>query len=207
LAGIVIVVGIFLIDVAGFRRLWHVRRWDFAFAAIATTGVVFLGMLAGVFIAVLLSLFDVARRALTPKTAVLVQVPGTDRFRDEAEVEDGQQVPGLLVYRFDAPLIFANFDVAIEEIKAHIRQAPAPVTGVLISAEAITDIDITALDGLDDYVTDLRARGVAVGIARLKTEVADQLERAGVLAGISEAVYLEVDDGVEAFKRGDFGAG
>jgi SulP family sulfate permease len=207
LAGIVIVVGFFLVDVAGFRRLWRVRRWDFTFAAIATTGVVGLGMLPGVFIAVLLSLFDVARRALTPNTAVLVQVPGTDRFRDESEVEDGQPVSGLLVYRFDAPLIFANFEVAIEEIEALMSKAAAPVRSVLISAEAITDIDITALDGLADYLTELRDRGIAVGIARLKANVADQLERADALGDIAETVFLEVDDGVEAFRDGTFGMG
>lgn len=205
LAGIVIVVGVFLIDVAGFRWLWHVRRWDFAFAAIATTGVVSLGMLAGVFLAVLLSLFDVARRALTPNTAVLVKVPGTDRYRDETEVEDGQPVPGLLVYRFDAPLIFANFDVAIDDIDKLIGESLTPIEAVLISAEAITDIDTTALDGLNDYVAELRDRGIAVGIARLKAEVADQLERAKVLADIAGVVFLEVDDGVAAFQEGAFG--
>ncbi len=77
---------------------------------------------------------------------------------------------------------------------------------MLISAEAVTDIDITALDGLNDYATELPNRGISVGIARLKAGVADQLERAGVLADIADAVFLAVDDGVEAFRPGTFGS-
>ncbi len=77
---------------------------------------------------------------------------------------------------------------------------------MLISAEAVTDIDIAALDGLNDCATELRNRGIAVGIARLKADVADQLERAGVLADMDDAVHLEVDDGVEAFRQGTFGS-
>ncbi len=204
LAGIVVVVGIGLIDLSGFRRLWHIRRTDFVFAAITTVGVVTVGMLAGVLIAVILSLFDVTRRALTPHTAVLVREPGTDRFRDRDEVEDGRGVPGLLVYRFDAPLIFANVDVAIDEMKELLETTEPSVQAVLLSAEAVTDIDITAIDALDGFFDQLRESGIAVGIARLKGGVADQLGRAGVLAD-SGNLYLEVDDGVDAYLSGHFG--
>ncbi len=206
LAGIVIVVGIGLIDLPGFRRLWRIRRSDFAFAAITAVGVVALGMLVGVFIAVLLSLFDVARRALRPHTAELVLEPGTDRYRDSDEVgDDGEPVPGLVIYRFDAPMIFANVEIAIEEIDGLLEAADPPAEGVIISAEAVTDIDVTAIDALAAYRTDLSERGVTLVVARLKADVEDQLVRAEVMQLIADVSYLEVDDAVEAFNTGEFG--
>ena len=204
LAGIVIVVGLGLIDIPGFRRLWRIRRSDFVFAAITTAGVVVLGMLAGVFVAVVLSLLDIARRALTPHTAKLVREPGTDRFRDSEEVEDGDAVPGLVVYRFDAPLIFANVEIAIEEIDELIDSSDPPASAVILSAEAVTDIDVTAIDALVSYRGELNERGLKLVVARLKAEVEDQLEAAGMLDLIANRSYLEVDDAVEAFEQGDF---
>lgn len=203
LAGIVIVVGIGLIDVPGFRRLWRIRRSDFTFAAITTVGVVALGMLAGVFIAVVLSLFDVARRALTPHTAALIREPGTDRYRDSEEVDGGDSVPGMVIYRFDAPLIFANVDIAIEQIDALIATAAEPVSVVVISGEAVTDIDITAIDAIVGYRDELNERGIRLVVARLKADVVDQLETADVLDSMADHSFLEVDDAVAAFKRGD----
>lgn len=205
LAGIVMVVGIGLIDITGFRRLWRIKRSDFVYALITTIGVVFLGMLAGVFVAVLLSLFDVARRALKPNTAVLVRIPGTDRYADEDSFPDGEHVPGLIIYRFDGPLMFANVDIAIEELDDLLDTTDPPATAVLFSAEAVTDIDVTALDALAGYVGELRERGVAVGVARLKSEVTEQMERAYPLRDFADATFLEVDDGVDAFVNGSFG--
>jgi SulP family sulfate permease len=202
LAGIVIVVGMFLIDIQGFRRLWRIKRSDFVFAAITTAGVVIFGMLIGVGIAVLMSLFDVARRTLRPHTAVLVRVPGSDRYADEAELSGTSRVRGLVAYRFDAPLIFANVAVFTDQIDSLIREATPPTTAVLISAEAVTDLDVTALDALVGYVEGLHERGIAVGMARLKTEILDQLERADAVRAFADAYYLEIDDGVEAYEAG-----
>jgi SulP family sulfate permease len=205
LAGIVIVVGIGLVDVAGFRRLWRIRRSDFVYAFITTIGVVSVGMLAGVFIAVLLSLFDVARRTVQPNTAVLVRVPGTDRYADQDSFPEGERTPGLVIYRFDGPLMFANVDIAIDELHDLIATTEPPISTVLFSAESVIDIDVTALDSLAENVAELRERNIAIGFARLKAETLDQIERAYPIDTIADALYLEVDDGVEAFVSGTFG--
>jgi SulP family sulfate permease len=207
LAGIVIVVGLGLIDVAGFRRLWRIRRSDFIFAAVTAGGVLVFGMLVGVGLAVLLSLSDVARRAMMPKTAVLARVPGSSRYSDYDEYPDGETTPGLVVYRFDAPLIFVNVDGLTEEIDALIAEADPPATAVLVSAESITDLDITALDAITDYVEKLRGRGIAFAVARLKTDLVEQLERAEAVDAFADAYYLEIDDGVEAYQAGELGSG
>ncbi len=205
LAGIVIVVGIGLVDVAGFRRLWRIRRSDFAYAAVTTVGVLAFGMLVGVGVAVIASLFDVARRAMNPRTAVLVRVPGSDRYSDVAEHPDGEATAGLVVCRFDAPLIFANVDELIDEIERLLTEADPTPTAVLVSAEGITDLDVTALDSLSGYVGELRTRGLGFGIARLKAELVDELERAEAVDAFADAYFLEIDDGVDAFRAGTFG--
>lgn len=205
LAGIVIVVGIGLVDVAGLRRLWRIKRSGFTYAIITTIGVVWVGMLAGVFIAVMLSLFDVARRALKPSTAVLVRVPGTDRYADQDSFPDGEGTPGLIIYRFDGPLMFANVDIAIDELEDLIKQAEPAAAAVLFDAESVTDIDVTALDAIAGYSAELRERGIAIGFARARSDVVRQIERAYPLEDVTDATYLEVDDGVEAFSKGSFG--
>jgi SulP family sulfate permease len=206
LAGIVIVVGIGLIDIDGFRRLFRIKRSDFAYAVITTVGVVWVGMLAGVFIAVVLSLFDVARRALQPSTAVLVKVPGTDRYADQDSVPDGEPVPGLIIYRFDGPLMFANVEIAVDEMDELIAASDPEARAVLFDAESVTDIDVTALDAVAGYSSELRERGIAPAFARVKTDVLEQIERGYAIEELADATFLEVDDGVAAFRDGSFGS-
>jgi len=204
LAGIVIVVGIGLVDIAGFRRLWVIRRSDFVFAAVTTGAVLAFGMLIGVGVAVIASLFDVARRAMQPATSTLVRVPNSDRYSDVAEHPDGESTPGLAIYRFDAPLIFANVARFIEDIDGLVAGSDQAPDAVLVSAEAINDLDVTALDAITDFVAELRERGVGFAVARLKSALRDQLERAGALEDFADAYYLEIDDGVEAYRAGGF---
>jgi SulP family sulfate permease len=205
LAGIVIVVGIGLIDVAGFRRLYEVKRSDFVFAATTTAGVLVFGMLIGVGVAVLVSLLDVARRAMYPNSSVLGRVPGSDRYSDVDEYPGSETTPGLVVCRFDAPLFFANVDGLIARIDELLVSTDPSPTAVLISAEAITDIDVTALDAVTAYVAELRDRGITVAVARLKADVLAQLERADAVTAFADRYFLETDDGVEAFRDGELG--
>ena len=206
LAGIVIVVGIGLIDVDRYRLLWRARKSDFAYAVATLVGVVVMGMLPGVAIAIALSLFDVARRAMTPETGEVVRIPGTDAYVGRSYVVGGEQIPGLVIYRFDAPLIFANVDQLVEEVSDLVTDADPPAEAVLIAADAITDIDITAYQSLSDFVDELRERGVRVAIARMAPGLYFQLVRAGSVLDVCDAVYYEVDDGVAAFNEGRFAA-
>jgi SulP family sulfate permease len=149
------------------------------FAAVTTIAVLVFGMLIGVGVAVIASLFDVARRAMTPATSTLVRVPNSDRYSDIAEHPDGESTPGLAIYRFDAPLFFANVDQFIEDVEALIASGDPAPGAVLVSAEAITDLDVTALDAIIAYVVELRERGVGFAVARLKSDLRDALDRAG----------------------------
>ena len=100
-----------------------------------------------------------------------------------------------------------NVDGLTEEIDELIAEADPPATAVLVSAESITDLDITALDAITDYVEKLRGRGIAFAVARLKSDLAEQLERAEAVDAFADAYYLEIDDGVEAYQAGELGSG
>lgn len=102
-------------------------------------------------------------------------------------------------------MIFANVEVATEELDALIEASDPPASAVVISAEAATHIDVTAIDALASYRADLNDRGVTLVVARLKADVQDQLEQAGTMLSIVTRAYLEVDEAVEAFNAGHLG--
>ncbi len=197
LAGIVIVAGLALLDVAEFRLLWAYRRSEFWLAAFTAAAVLGLGMLVGILIAVGLSLLQVLLRAASPHTAVLGRLPGTDTFRDVADYPDAETAPGLLVYRFDAPLFFANAGLLRDEVLAAIDGADEPVRRVLLDAELVYDVDSTGAQVLLELLDSLDDRGVPLALARARNEICDELDAAGITPRLAEpGIYLEVDDGV-----------
>jgi len=203
LAGVIIVVGAGLLDPAGFRQLVRVDRRELVLALFTASIVVVVGMLAGVLVTVVLSLFLVALRAAQPRRTLLARVPGTGSFRSLESVADGSAEPGLVVYRFDAPLFFANAQLLADDVLAAVAEgvAPAPVRWVVIDAEAIGELDSTGAAMLGDLSGDLNARGITLALARLKAPVREYLLRAGVMEKVgSQHVYLEVDDAVGAFE-------
>lgn len=201
LAGIVIVAGLGLLDVAEFRLLWAYRRAEFWLAAFTAAAVLGLGMLVGILIAVGLSLLQVLLRAASPHTAVLGRLPGTDTFRDVADHPDAETTPGLLVYRFDAPLFFANAARLRDEVLAAVDEADEPVQRVLLDAELVYDVDSTGAQVLLELLDSLDDRGVPLALARVRTEIRDELDAAGITARlVVPGAYLVVDDGVADFR-------
>jgi SulP family sulfate permease len=203
LAGVIIVVAFGLLDPLAFRELARVDRREVALALLTAAIVVAVGMVAGVLVTVVLSLFLVAIRASQPRRTFLVRVPGTDSFRGVESVADGSTAPGLMIYRFDAPLFFANAQLLSDDVTAALAEgvAAAPVRWVVLDAESIGDVDSTGAAVLADLADDLHERGITFALARLKTPVAAYLARAGVMEKVgAERVYVEVDDAVAAFE-------
>ena len=127
-------------------------------------------------------------------------MPGTDRFRDVENLEDVDEVPGIIVYRFDAPLFFANVGVLTEELEGLVARAEEPVREILIDAETIYDVDSTAIAELGEFIDDMQRRGIGVGFARVRANVHEVLEVGGVVDRVGESrFFLEVDDGVDEF--------
>jgi sulfate permease, SulP family len=203
LAGVIIVVAFGLLDPVAFRDLARLDRRELGLSLVTAAIVVAVGMIAGVLVTVVLSLFLAAIRAVQPGRTFLVRVPGTDSYRGVASVAEGVAVPGLVVYRFDGPLFFANAQLLADDIVAATAEgaAPEPVRWVVIDAESIGDVDSTGAGMLADLADALRERGITLALARLKAAVAAYLDRAGTLGKVgADHVYLEVDDAVAAYE-------
>jgi SulP family sulfate permease len=201
LAGVIIVVAAGLLDPGEFRRLAAVARSEAALALLAAVIVVAVGMLAGVLVIALLSLLLVAQRAARPRRTFLVRVPGTDSYRAADSAPEGRPEPGMVLYRFDGPLFFANADVFRDDVSEAVATADPPARWVVLDMEAVSDTDSTATQMLVELMADLSAGEVIVVFARLKAPVAAYLDRAGIGAAADPGrVFLEVDDAVAAFR-------
>ncbi len=181
LAAVVITAAIGLFEVAGVRRLYHMRRSEFALSLVCFLGVALLGVIEGIFIAVGLALANFLQRAWRPYDAVLGRVDGLKGYHDVTRYPEAKQVPGLLLYRWDAPLFFANADVFEERLLRVIAAAPSPVRRVVVTAEPMTDVDTSAADVLERLHNELAAEGIELSFAEVKSPVLDQLERYGLL--------------------------
>jgi high affinity sulfate transporter 1 len=176
LGAIVIVAALSLADVAGTRRLWRQRRMEFALSVIALLGVALLGVLPGILIAVGLSILNVFRRTWWPHHTELGRVEGVAGLHDTERYPDAELLPGLVVYRFDAPLIFANARMFGEAMRG-IAQKHQDLRWIVIAAEPITDVDTTASDMLHELDLWLNERGVSLVFAEMKDPVREKIER------------------------------
>jgi SulP family sulfate permease len=188
------------------RRLWRLRRVEFALAAVCALGVMTIDVLPGLILAVALSILALVYRVSRPRTAVLGLPPGVEpedaRMRDVAEHPGDRTLPGLIVYRFDAELFFANANTFTGEIEALVQEADAPVSMVLVDAEAITAIDLTAADAVAELHGRLAAQEITLAFSRLRARVREQMTRTGLIDLIGEHnLYETTTAGVDAFAR------
>ena len=160
LAAVVITASLSLADIPGTVRLWRQRKVEFSLSIAAFLGVALLGVLPGIAIAVALSILNVFRRAWWPYDTELGRVKGLEGYHDVHTYPEAQHLPGLVIYRFDGPLFFANATTFRDEIRRMARADPAP-TWILIAAEPMTDMDTTAADMLEELDGALNARAPA----------------------------------------------
>ncbi len=202
LAAVVISASISLFDLAELRRLFRVRKVEFALAVVCALGVMFVGVLQGIVIAVALSALYIFKRAWAPYSAVLGIDPGTPGYHDMRRYPDATQVPGLLIVRWSAPLFFANASQFRDRIRALVRDSTPPPQWVLVAAEPITDIDTTAGTMLADLDIELNNAGIHLAFAELQSAVRDTIVRYGLLETVDEGhFYRSVTEAVEAFRR------
>jgi high affinity sulfate transporter 1 len=188
-----------LIDGSEFRRLQRFRRNDLALALLTTLGVLATDLLVGVAIAVALSVIELFTRVARPHDAVMGKVPGLAGLHDITDWPGATTIPGLVIYRYDAPLFFANAEDFKRRALAAIDRETTPVEWFVINTEAIVEIDITAADLLINLYDELRARGITLGMARVKQDLYLQLGRAGLLDRIGDRIYFTLPTAIEAF--------
>src|ERR1700742_3277598 len=170
LAAVVITASLSLADIPGTVRLWRQRREEFLLSVAAFAGVALLGVLPGIAIAVGLSILNVFRRSWRPYDTELGRVTGLPGYHDVHTYPDAQRLPGLVIYRFDGPLFFANATTFRDEIRRLANADPKP-TWILIAAEPVTDVDTTASDVLEDLDEALNAQHTSLVFAELKDPV------------------------------------
>jgi high affinity sulfate transporter 1 len=188
LAAIVLAAAVSLIDIPTMRWLYQSRRSEFILAAAAMVAVAVLGPIQGVGVAVGLSILNFLRLAWKPHTAELVRVDGLKGYHDRARHPEGRVIPGLLLYRFDAPLFFANARMFVDDVRHRVATRVEPVRCIIITAEPITDVDATAAEALRDLLSELNRSNVELRFAELKGTVHDRVDRYGISLG-DEALH------------------
>jgi high affinity sulfate transporter 1 len=201
LGAIVIAAALSLADIAGTRRLWRQRRMEFGLSIIALLGVALLGVLPGILVAVGLSILNVFRRAWWPHHAELGRVEGMEGLHDNERYPNAEVLPGLAVYRFDAPLIFANARMFGEDLRAIAEQRQG-LRWLVVAAEPITDVDTTASDMLQELYAWLNERDVSLVFAEMKDPVREKIERYELIRTIDPAHFFRtVDEAVAEYVR------
>jgi high affinity sulfate transporter 1 len=201
LAAVVITAALSLTDIPGTVRLWRQRKMEFLLSIAAFLGVALLGVLPGIAIAVGLSILNVFRRAWWPYGTVLGRVERLAGYHDIRSYPDASQLPGLVIYRFDAPLFFANAKTFRDMIMRFAAAEPAP-RWIVIAAEPVTDVDTTASDVLEDLDEALNAQGISLVFAELKDPVRRKIERYGLTRTIDPGHFFPtIGAAVKAFRR------
>jgi high affinity sulfate transporter 1 len=190
LAAIVISAAVVLFDWDAVRWLWKVRRSEFFLSLGAFLGVVLVGVLEGLLIAVILSLANFIRKAWHPHSAELVRVPGLKGYHDRERHPEGSEIPELLILRFDAPLFFANAPTFARRLHEQLSETTRPLTRLIVVGDAMTDIDTTGAEILTGILDDLDRRGLGFGFAGLKGTVKDRLKGYGLYERIGEGNFF-----------------
>lgn len=200
LAAVIVAAAFAVIDVEGFRRLAALSRSETALAAVTCLAVVGVDLLTGVLVAVGLSILLTLARAARPHDAILGDGTGLDGWI-ALDDERARPLPGLLVYRFDGPLFFANGEYYAERVRRAIAINPGEETGVVLDMEGIGSVDTTAVDHLSELLDELRADGLEVSLARPNRRVVEVLRRGGVVGDGGPRVFATINAAVAAHRR------
>ena len=200
LAAVVIASAIGLVEVEDLRRIWRIQRWEFWLSILCLVGVAVLGAVPGIGLAIIVAVIEFLWDGWRPHSAVLGRAEGVRGYHDITRYPDAGLIPGLVLFRWDAPLFFANGELFQERIHAAIAQSPTKVRRVVVAAEPVTSVDVTAADALAELDERLRKDGIELAFAELKDPVKDKLRRFGLYERFDERGYfLTIESAVDAY--------
>ena len=201
LSGLIIYAASQLIDYSEFRRLWDFRRREFALALLATLGVLAFGILVGIAIAVAVSVLDLLSRVARPNAAVLGTVDDVPGWHSIVDYPHAHQEPHLLVFRYDSPLFFANAEDFLRRARSALAAYPE-TRWLLINVEAVSEVDITGLDALEELRRECEDQGIRLGLVRVKSELITALAQYGILRSLgSEFIFQTMPTAVDAYRN------
>lgn len=202
LGAIVIFAALRLIDISAFRRLFRFRRMELLIAVSACAGVLAFNILYGVLVAIGLSVADLLVRVARPHDAIQGLVPGLAGMHDVDDYPDAQTIPGLVVYRYDAPLCFANAEDFRRRALEAADQQHEPVRWFVLNVEANVEVDFTALEAMDAIRADITRRGAVFALARVKQDLLARLRAFGLVAKIgTDYLFPTLPTAVDAYRR------
>ena len=200
LAAIVIASAIGLIEIADLRRIYRIQRWEFWLSMTCLAGVAIFGAIPGIVVAVVIAVIEFLWDGWRPHSAVLGEVEQVKGYHDISRYPAARLVPGLVLFRWDAPLFFANAEFFHDRVLAAIASSPTPVRWLVVAAEPVTSIDVTAADGVGELDDALRAAGIRMCFAEMKDPVKEKMRRFGLMSRFGEpSFFATIEEAVSAF--------
>jgi len=190
LAAVVIASAIGLFEITDLVRIFHIQRWEFWLSIVCFLGVAVFGAIPGIGLAIAIAVMAFLWNGWRPYSAVLGRPNGVEGYHDIARYPDARQIPGLVLFRWDAPLFFANAELFRERVLNAVAKSSTPVRRVVVAAEPVTGIDITAADALAELDEALSSAGIELCFAELKDPVKDKLKRFGLFSMIGEKSFF-----------------
>ena len=189
LAAVVIASVIGLFEISDLRRIWRIQRWEFWLSIVCLVGVATLGAIPGIGFAIVIAVIEFLWDGWRPHSAVLGRAEGVRGFHDIARYPNATQAQGLVIFRWDAPLFFANAELFHQRVLQAVANSATPVRRVLVAAEPVTSVDVTSADALSELERDLREAGIELHFAEVKDPVKDKLRRFGLFDQFGDARF------------------
>jgi MFS superfamily sulfate permease-like transporter len=190
LAAVVIASALGLFEVADLRRIYRIQRWEFWLSIGCLAGVTVFGAIPGIALAIVAAVIEFLWDGWRPHWAVLGRPPGLRGYHDIARHPDARQIPGLVLFRWDAPLFFANAELFNQCVIEAVKRSPTRVQWVVVAAEPVTSVDVTAADALAELDQTLHDAGVELCFAEMKDPVTDKLKRFGLFSSLGEKAFF-----------------
>ena len=190
LAAVVIASAIGLFEFADLRRIYRIQRWEFWLSVVCTVGVAVLGAIPGIGLAIVIAVIEFLWDGWRPYSAVLGRAEGVKGYHDITRYPDARLIPGLVLFRWDAPLFFANAELFHDRVLDAVATSPTPVHWLVVTAEPVTSVDITSADMLAELDETLHAAGIELCFAEMKDPVKDKLKRFGLFARLGDETFF-----------------
>jgi high affinity sulfate transporter 1 len=190
LAAVVIAAAIGLFEVTDLKRIYRIQQWEFWLSMVCFVGVTLLGVIPGIGLAIAIAIAEFLWDGWRPHSAVLGRAHGVRGYHDITRYPDARQIPGLVLFRWDAPLFFANAEFFKERVLDAVAKSSTPVRWLVVAAEPVTSVDVTAGDTVAELDETLHAQGIEFCFAELKDPVKDKLKRFGLLSQVGERYFF-----------------
>ena len=199
LAAVVIASAIGLIEISDLRRIYRIQRWEFWLSIVCFAGVATFGAIPGIGIAIVIAVIEFLWDGWRPHSAILGRVENVSGYHDITRYPHARMIPGLVMLRWDAPLFFANAELFRERAREAVASAPHAVRWLVVAAEPVTSVDVTAADALSELDDTLRASGIELCFAEMKDPVKDKLKRFGIYSRFENKFFATLGEAVKRY--------